>query len=101
MKWDLQLIKQRQSMMINETDELKDAFKKRHTSVIITTRNASKRTKNRRRIIWAKDLTEILGEESHMSHAVSPVNSSSERTEWKIKGILKMPKIGKQAKIQL
>ena len=86
--------------MTNETDELRDALKKRQTSVLITSRNHSKRAKNRRRIIWAKDLTEILGEDSHMSHAVSPANSSSERTEGKLKGILKMPKIGKQAKIQ-
>ena len=49
-------------------------MKSNRFSIRITTRSSSKNVKKTRRILWAQDLVEVLGENKH-NPSVSPTNS--------------------------
>ena len=85
--------------MIDEKEYFSEAIKDRHDSILDAKQTRFKRNKNKKRVFWAEDLTEICGEGSPVSKIVSPIILSSEQSSKKLKGILKMPRIGKRAKL--
>ena len=62
-------------------------------------RNLSWKNNKPRRLLWANELTEVFDDKS--SKWSSPVNSNSDTSEKKIKGILKKPWSSKQVALGL
>ena len=62
-------------------------------------RNLSRKLSKPRRLLWADDITEVLGGGS--SNWVSPISSTPIVSDKKIKGILKKPCSSKQVALGL
>ena len=85
--------------MENRKDNSCDIFESNNNSFRITTRSQSRETSSKRKVLWAKDLTEVMGENKTKSHA-SSTNNISGCFERKITEILMKPCTSKQIKIK-
>ena len=85
--------------MENTKDNSCDIFESNNNSFRITTRSQSRKTSRKRKVLWAKDLTEVMGKNKIKSHATSSTNRISGCFERKITGILMKPFTSKQIKI--
>ena len=59
-------------------DHFRDLIRNKGYSIKITSRGGSRKTSKTKRLLWAKDLTEVLGESKIKNPSSSLENSNSE-----------------------
>ena len=85
--------------MKSSRDNNWDIFENKNNFLKITTRNLSRKTSRKRKLLWAKELTEVMAENKVSWVAELPWNRDSQLSGKKVKGILMKPSSSKQLKI--